>query len=53
MTAHAGFEGELIRVDDVELGFLFGQEVLHAVWHGGDEGGIVHVGVEKEGAAFL
>ena len=53
VTAHTGFKGKLVRVDDVELGFLFGQEVLHAVWHGGDEGGIVHVGVEEEGAAFL
>jgi len=53
VTAHAGFEGELVRVDDVELRLLFGEEVLHAVRHGLDEGLIVHGGVEQEGSAFL
>ena len=53
VAAHAGFQSKLIGIDDVELRFLLGEEVLHAVRHGFDEGLIVHVGVEQEGAAFL
>ena len=53
MAAHVGFHRELVRVDDVELGFFLREEVLHAVRHGFDEGLIVHGGVEQEGSAFL
>ena len=53
MTAHVAFGGKLVGVDDIEVGFLLGKEMLHAVWHGSFESGIVHIGVEKEGTTNL
>ena len=53
VAAHMAFGGQLVGVDDVELGVLLGQEVLHPVGHRLDEGLIVHVRVEEEGPAFF
>ena len=53
MTTHVAFGGKLVGVDDIEVGFLLGKEMLHAVWHGSFESGIVHIGVEKEGTTNL
>ena len=53
MPPHMAFGRQLVGVDDVELGVLFGQQVLHPVRHRLNEGLIVHVGVKQEGAAIF
>ena len=53
MTAHVAFGGKLVGVDDIEVGFLLGKEMFHAVWHGSLKSGIIHICIKKESTTNL